>query len=51
MGMLLRRRSNDDKPNMTTEKSLMQKPEAKAKEESVKDEKPKTVKRGRPTKK
>lgn len=53
MGMLLRHRPNPDQ--MTTTKS-MRKPSHEAEKsenkvaESVKDEKPKTVRRGRPTK-
>ena len=53
MGMLLRHRPNPDQ--MTTTKSMRESShEAKKSDnkaaESVKDEKPKTVKRGRPTK-
>ena len=47
MGMMLRRRLEEQK-NITTSKTLHKEPEKQA--ESVKDEKPKTVKRGRPTK-
>lgn len=46
MGMLLRRRSDEAKKKATTSKSL----HSETGNESVKDEKPKTVKRGRPTK-
>lgn len=47
MGMMLRRRGIDKK-NLTTKEVLHSEPETKA-TESVKDEKPMTVKRGRPT--
>lgn len=46
MGMMLRRRA-EEKKNVTTKAVLHSEPKKKA--ESVKDEKPKTVKRGRPT--
>lgn len=52
MGMLLRR-NRENVENLTIAESL-NKPEPKkndAPAESVKDDKPKTVKRGRPTKK
>lgn len=53
MGMLLRRRFNNTETVTTTE-SLNREPkkaeEPKAVSETVKDVKPKTVKRGRPTK-
>lgn len=53
MGMLLRHRPNPDQ--MTTTKSMRESSHEAEKSdnkvaESVKDEKPKTVKRGRPTK-
>lgn len=53
MGMLLRHRPKID--NLTTTENFgqpekVEKPVEKKVEESTKDEKPKTVKRGRPTK-
>jgi len=48
MGMMLRRRGMDKK-SLTTKEVLHSEPETKA-TESVKDENPKTIKRGRPTK-
>lgn len=50
MGMLLRRRFDNAEPVKTTENKEPKKAEAKAITETVKDEKPKTVKRGRPAK-
>lgn len=53
MGMLLRHRPSPDE--MTTTESMMKPQKTEKTEEkvveSVKDEKPKTVRRGRPTKK
>lgn len=53
MGMLLRRRFDNAEPVKTTEsqnKEPKKAEEPKAAKETVKDEKPKTVRRGRPTK-
>lgn len=51
MGMLLRHRPNPDE--MTTTETMRKQPQKVEEKvaESVKDEKPKIVKRGRPTKK
>lgn len=49
MGMLLRRRYEEHN-NVTTTKVLHEEKKVEKATESVKDEKPKTVKRGRPTK-